>query len=80
LGYLALEVGSGTLLSIVSGLSRIQLAYGIGMAADACAALSASLGYFVVVRISDAQEEKLERWGRIEPTQNLALDPRDALA
>jgi hypothetical protein len=32
------------------------------------------------VRISDAQEEKLERWGRIEPTQNLALDPRDALA
>jgi hypothetical protein len=58
-GYLALEVGSGTLLSIVSGLSRIQLAYGIGMAADACAALSASLGYFVVVRISDAQEEKL---------------------
>ena len=80
LGYLALEVGSGTLLGIVTGLPRIQLAYGIGMAADACAALSASLGYFVVVRISDAQDEKLARWGRIEPAQKLALDPRDALA
>ena len=79
-GYLVLEAGSGTLLNVVSGLQRIQLAYALGMAADACAALSASLGYFVVVRISDAQDEKLERWGRIEPTQNLALDPRDALA
>ena len=80
LGYMALEIGSATLLGVASGLPRIRLAYGLGMAADACAALSASLAYFVVVRVSDAQEEKLARWGRVETAHDLALDPRDALA
>jgi len=39
---------------------RLQLTYGMALVADVAAALAAGLCYFVVVRISDAQERKWE--------------------
>ena len=67
------------LLDLASGLPRIQFGHALSLLGDLCAAVSASLGYFVVVRISDAQENKFATWERVEPTAS-PLDPRDALA
>ena len=60
-------------------LSHIQLAYGLGLLADVSAAVSASFAYFVVLRISEAQEAKLTAWGRGNAGA-VPLDPRDAVA
>ena len=67
-----------TLQGAVS-LSRIQLGHALGLAADVCAALSASFAYFVVLRISEAQEVKRSAWGR-GVGGHLPIDPRDAVA
>ena len=45
---------------------------------NVCGALSASFAFFVVLRISEAQEAKRSAWGRGAGT--LPLDPRDAVA
>jgi len=45
---------------------RLQLTYGMALVADVAAALAAALCYFVVVRISDAQERKWKLQGEIE--------------
>jgi hypothetical protein len=79
LAYIALEIASATLLDFSVGLQRIRFAHMMGLAADVCAALSASLAFFVVARISEAQDKKRETWGRgVEPESAQPFDPRDA--
>ena len=56
--WIAAEVGSALLLQRVSGVSQIQLGHLLALAGDVCAALSASLGYFLVIRLWQAQQEK----------------------
>jgi hypothetical protein len=81
LAYIALEIFSATLLDFSVGLERIRFAHATGMAADTSAALSASLAFFVVARISEAQDKKREAWGRgVELQSAEPFDPRDAVA
>lgn len=76
-GYFALEILAASILNISVSARLIRLAYAAGMVADLCAALSASFAYFVVVRISEAQDAKREAYGRgLQLTA--PLDPRDA--
>jgi hypothetical protein len=77
--YFVLEGLSVTILGFSTGLSRIRLAHGAGFVADLCAALSASFAYFVVVRISEAQDAKRAAHGRGRAT-DVPFDPRDAVA
>lgn len=77
--YFALEALSAFTLGVAVSLARIQMGHAIGLAADVCAAVSASFAYFVVVRISEAQEAKRAAWGRGTGTL-LPFDPRDAVA
>lgn len=64
LAYIALEFCSATVLDFSIGLAGIRAAHGLGLAADVFAAISASLAYFVVSRISEAQDRKRATWGR----------------
>jgi hypothetical protein len=77
--YVTLEGLSGLVLLLATGVARIQFAHALGMGADACAALSASVAYFVVTGISDAQEAKRERWGAgaDAPVAPRLIDPRE---
>ena len=59
--------------------ASIQQSYAIALLADLCAALSASFAYFVVARISEAQEAKRSAFGRGTPS-DVPIDPRDAVA
>lgn len=77
--YFALEGLSIFTLQLAVSLSRIQLGHALGLAADVCAAVSASFAYFVVLRISEAQEAKRSAWGRGVGSA-LPIDPRDAMA
>ncbi len=77
--YFALEALAGTVLSISFSARIIRLAHGAAMVADLCAALSASLAYFVVVRIAEAQDAKRAAFGRGQPS-DVPFDPRDAVA
>jgi hypothetical protein len=76
--YFALEGLALLLLRVAVTLPRIQMAHALGLTADVCAALSASFAYFVVLRISEAQEAKHSAFGRGAGT--LPFDPRDAVA
>ena len=53
-------------------------AWPIGLVADVSAAVSASLAYFVVSGITDAQDAKHAAWGRADPNASVAFDPRDS--
>jgi hypothetical protein len=77
--YFVLEAFSVFTLRVAISLPRIQLGHAIGLAADVCAAVSASFAYFVVARISEAQEAKRTAWGR-GARSALPFDPRDAVA
>lgn len=77
--YFVLEAISVGILGIATSLPRIRLAHGAGFVADLCAALSASFAYFVVVRISEAQDAKRAAHGRGRATDT-PFDPRDAVA
>ncbi len=77
--YFVLEGLAATVLSVSFSAKIIQLAHAAGMAADLCAALAASVAYFVVMRITEAQEAKRAAFGRGQPTA-VPLDPRDAVA
>jgi len=77
--YFAFESLSLFTMRFAGTLSHIQMAHAAGLAADVCGAISASFGYFVVLRISEAQEAKLRTWGRGN-TGSVPLDPRDAMA
>jgi hypothetical protein len=61
--WVALEVLAGLLVGVAPGLGAIQLARALSLAADVSAAASASLGYFVVTRISAAQDAKWRAFG-----------------
>lgn len=77
--YFAFEGLSLFTLGVSVNLARIQMGHAFGMAADICGAISASFAYFVVVRISEAQEAKRSAWGRGEHSA-VPFDPRDAVA
>lgn len=78
-GYFVLTGLSAAVLGISMSARVLQLAHVAGMLADVCAALAASLAYFVVARISEAQEAKRAAHGRGRPSA-LPFDPRDAVA
>jgi len=78
-GYFALEAISAFTLQVAVSLPRIQMGHALGLAADVCAAISASFAYFVVARISEAQEAKRSVWGR-GLQSGVPIDPRDAMA
>ena len=77
--YVLLESLSALVLTFATGVARIKLAHALGMRDDACAALSASVAYFVVTGISDAQEAKRKRWGAgaDAPVAPSLIDPRE---
>lgn len=77
--YFLLEVFALTLIQTSVSPQVIRLGHGAALAADLCAALSASLAYFVVVRITEAQEAKRAAFGRGRPAE-MPFDPRDAMA
>ena len=76
--YFALEALAIILIGTSVSAQVIRLGHGAGVLADLCAALSASLAYFVVVRITEAQEAKRSAFGRGRPSE-LPFDPRDAV-
>ena len=77
--YFVLEGVSATIMSVSVSARVIQLGHAVSMAADLCAALSASLAYFVVMRISEAQDAKRAAFGRARHPAS-PFDPRDAVA
>jgi hypothetical protein len=77
--YFVLEACSLFTLRVAVTLPRIQMAHVMGLTADVCAALAASFAYFVVLRISEAQEAKRNAWGR-GASGAMPFDPRDAVA
>jgi hypothetical protein len=81
--FVAYVVTEGLSLVIVDGAvaaTTRQIGFAFGMLADACAGVAASLAYFVVSGISEAQDAKYEQFGRLDAATQLTLDPRDALA
>jgi hypothetical protein len=77
--YFVFEAISYVSLRSTMQAATIQQSYAIGLVADLCAALSASFAYFVVARISEAQEAKRSAHGRGTPS-SVPIDPRDAVA
>lgn len=77
--YFVLEALATLMLGSSTRATSIRQAHAIGFVADLCAALSASFAYFVVARISEAQDAKREAFGRGTPL-SAPLDPRDAIA
>lgn len=77
--YFGFEALSLFTMRFAGMLSHIQMAHAAGLAADVCGAISASFAYFVVLRISEAQEAKLQAWGRGN-ANTAPFDPRDAVA
>ena len=57
-GWVAFELLSALLLRIAPSIQHVQIAHVLAFAGDVGAAASASLGYFVVARISSAQDGK----------------------
>lgn len=78
--FLAVELASALLLQLATGLPRVQLAHGLALAADVCAAVSASAGTFVVSQVGRAQDRKRARFGDGEVVVLQPLDPRDVPA
>ena len=76
--YFALEALRLFTLGVAVSLARIQMGHAFGLAADVCAAISASFAYFVVVRISEAQEAKRVGLGTRRAPRP-PFDPRDAV-
>lgn len=77
--YFLLEAASLTMLHAAVTLGQIRLGYALALLGDVCAGISASFAYFVVVRISEAQDEKRRAYGRGLPSA-VPFDPRDAVA
>jgi hypothetical protein len=61
--WVLLELLSGLLLAFASGFERILTAHALGFVADVSGAASASLAYFLVARISAAQDAKWSACG-----------------
>ena len=60
-GFVSLEITTA-LMTLSAGIEvpKFQFARAVSIGADICAAISASLAYFVVTKITDAQHEKWE--------------------
>ena len=60
-GFVSLEI-TAALMTLSAGIEvpKFQFARAVSIGADTCAAISASLAYFVVTKITDAQHEKWE--------------------
>jgi hypothetical protein len=65
-GWVALALLAELLMRMAPGLAHVQIAHALALAGDVGAAVSASLGYFVVARISNAQDAKWALFGRGE--------------
>jgi len=65
-GWVVCEALSALLLRIAPGIEHVEIAHALGFAGDVGAAVSASLGYFLVARISAAQDAKWAAFGRGE--------------
>lgn len=78
--YIVLEILTSIMLDTSPGVRRVGIARSIGTIADICAAVSASLAYFVVVEISAAQDQKRAAWGQGVPLDpDVPIDPRDVM-
>lgn len=75
--WVAFELLSALLLRIAPGLHHVQIAHALAFAGDVGAAASASLGYFVVARISAAQDGK---WAALGLGDHALLHPETARA
>lgn len=78
LAYLGLEVLAWAIFDPTAPPATRRTALAIGLVADVSAAVSASLAYFVVSGITDAQEAKHAAWGRADPKASITFDPRDS--
>ena len=76
--YFLLEGLAVTMIQTSVSPPVIRLGHAAGVIADLCAALAASVAYFVVVRITEAQEAKRRAFGRGQAS-DLPFDPRDAV-
>jgi hypothetical protein len=65
-GWVAFALLAEFLLRLAPGIEHVQIARAFALAGDVGAAVSASLGYFVVARISAAQDAKWALFGRGE--------------
>jgi hypothetical protein len=65
-GWVVLASLAETLMRFAPGVEHVQIAHAVAFAGDVSAAVSASLGYFVVARISAAQDAKSALFGRGE--------------
>jgi hypothetical protein len=65
-GWIACDALAALLLAIAPGVERTQIAHVLALAGDVSAAAAASFGYFLVTRISDAQDAKWAAFGRSE--------------
>jgi Domain of unknown function (DUF4328) len=81
--YLALEVLASALVGGGAGMQRFRAAYNLELIGDLCAAISASLAYFVVMGISENQHAKRVltlRGGMPSGDSELVHNGRNALA
>ena len=76
-GWVAIEAIAALLFRFAPGLQHVQIAHAISFLGDAGAALSASLGYFVVARITAAQDVK---WAALGLGDRVPLSPDTARA
>lgn len=70
-GWVVLAVAGELLLRIAPGVAHVQIAHALALAGDISAAVGASLGYFIVMRISAAQDAKWALFGRGESAADL---------
>ena len=61
--WVSFELISALLLYFAPGIQHVEIAHALAFAGDVGAAASASLGYFVVARISAAQDAKWAAFG-----------------
>lgn len=76
LGYVLLELlAVGLSIAAAREIPKLEIARAVGTGADVAAAVSASLAYFVVMRITDAQRRKRARTGDLVPEQEADAGP-----
>jgi len=56
--WVVFEMAAATALRFAPGIAHVQIAHALAFAGDCSAAVSASLGYFVVARVAAAQDAK----------------------
>jgi hypothetical protein len=66
--WVVLEAAAATVLRFAPGIAHVQIAHVLAFAGDCAAAVSASLGYFLVARIAAAQDAKWIAYAGGDPT------------